>query len=87
MVVEGLAHGPLGRRRIVGVIAGLVGGAALLGTFRSSSSWTKLASSRFENCRSLMACKSCGVITRDCPWRIISFVESAIRPDAAQRVN
>ena len=45
---------------------------------RSSSSCTKAASSRCENCSSLIACSSCGVITRAWPWRIISRVDNAI---------
>ncbi len=46
---------------------------------RSSSSSMKEASSMFDSCRSLIACISCGVITRAWPWRITSFAESAIR--------
>ena len=60
-----------------GVFRSVVGLGAVLARsssgLRSSSSSTKAASSRLENCRSLIACRSCGVITRDWPWRIISL--------------
>src|SRR5690606_30912234 len=59
---------------------------------RSNSSSTKAATSRFDSCNSLIACKSCGGITSDCDWRSSSRCVRAIasvealetcRPDQA----
>ena len=45
---------------------------------RSSSASTWAVRSRLDSCSSLMACISCGVITRACVWRNCNFCVSAI---------
>src|SRR4051812_6592511 len=52
--------------------------------FFSSSASTYSANSRFESVSSLIACCSCGVITRDCPWRSSSRCVNAIPPTPGQ---
>ena len=39
----------------------------------------KATRSRLDSCSSLIACISCGVITRDCVWRNSNLCDSAIR--------
>ena len=55
--------------------------------FFSSSASTKASSSRFDNCSSLIACCSCGVMTSPWPCRISrrALSAKAKTPDAPQK--
>src|SRR5206468_7401911 len=49
--------------------------------FRSSSSSTKVVRSRLDNCSSLIACISCGVMTSDCDCRNSNLCVSAMKQE------
>ncbi|MGY3034082.1 hypothetical protein ACVIIV_003252 [Bradyrhizobium sp. USDA 4354] len=48
---------------------------------RSSSSSTKVVRSRLDNCSSLIACISCGVMTSDCDCRNSNLCVSAMEQE------